>query len=53
MCWQEPTDTLGIKNPRAVDGGTAFQFETRIRVDRERLAILLKEIGATLDKMGT
>lgn len=33
------------------NGIAAFEFETRIGADRERVAALLKEIGALLDKM--
>lgn len=33
------------------NGIALFEFETRIGVDRERVATLLKQVGALLDKM--
>jgi len=35
------------------NGIAVFEFETRIGADRERVATLLKEVGALLDKMGS
>ncbi|MCA3071332.1 MAG: hypothetical protein ING77_17310 [Rhodocyclaceae bacterium] len=33
------------------NGVAVFEFETRIGADRARVAALLKEVGALLDKM--
>jgi hypothetical protein len=33
------------------NGIAVFEFETRIGADRARVAALLKEVGALLDKM--
>jgi len=33
------------------NGIAVFEFETRIGANRERVAVLLKEIGTLLDKM--
>ncbi len=33
------------------NGIALFEFETRIGADRERVAALLKEVGALLDRM--
>lgn len=35
------------------NGIEVFEFETRIGADRARVAALLKEVGALLDKMGS
>ena len=33
------------------NGMAVFEFETRIGADRERVALLLKEVGLLLDRM--
>jgi hypothetical protein len=50
---QEELLILNAALNEVCNGIEVFEFETRIGTDRERVTVLLKEIGTLLDTMGS